>query len=152
MKNRKSFRDFPVSGTKFSQYEKEYFLNRDNRLEEYPALRDCQEYINSNYETVYQQILDKLLEPSNVIVNPADDYIVERNANFDKLEIMLEADNLFYEYKANNQSFKGSRADFVKHLQNSIKKGYEEYEKKISSDKKSEQKEFHENGEESTQA
>lgn len=152
MKNRKSFRDYPVKGTVFSQYEKEYFLNRENRLESYPALRDCQEYINSNYETVYQQILDKLMEPANVIMNPADNYISERNSNFDKLDIMLEADSLFEEYRRNNESFNGSRADFIAHLQNNIKKGYEQYEKEISARAQSEQKEFQQNSEESAQA
>lgn len=148
MKNKKSFRDFAVVGTQFSQYEKEYFLNKDNHLEEYPVLRDCQEYINSNYETVYQKILDNLMHPSDVVINDSDAYVQYRETNRSKLDIMLEANKLLDEYRKENPDFKGSVNDFIGVLNKNIKKGFEQYEKEVHAREKSEQEKLSPNGEE----
>lgn len=139
-------------GTKFSQYEKEYFLNKDNHLEEYPVLRDCQEFINSNYETVYQKILDNLLHPADVVINDSDAFIQYRENNRSKLDIMLEATELLDEYRKENPEFKGSFKDFIGVLNQNIKKGFDEYEKEVQTRKISEQKELPQDSAESSQA
>lgn len=146
-----SYRDFPVVGTEFSQYETEYFLNKDGLLEEYPAPRDCQAIIDASKETVFQRILEQLSEVPESFVNPSSDYIEERENYASDLDILLAADDLMNEYKAEHPEFKGTKQDLVKTLKLNIERSYEDYAK-VQAEQKSKQEEFPANGQESTQA
>lgn len=152
LKNNKVFRDFPVKGTSFSQFEPEYFLNKDGHLEQYPSLRDCQAFIDSNYETVFQKILEQLMTPVTSDVNPSAEYVNHREALATNLDILLEADSIYDDFKANHPDFVGTRSDMLTYIDNEIKKGYAEYEKAHKIGTQSKQEELPKDGEKSTQA
>lgn len=153
MFNKTTFRDFPAKAQEFSQYEVEYFLNKDGVLEEYPALKDCQAVIDSNYETVYQRILEQLLQPVEGMQNASADFIAQRESAASKLDILLEADEVFASYREENPDFKGAtKAQIIKHLEESIRKEYDPNENENKTASQVEQKELSPDGSQSSQA
>lgn len=145
--NKAVFRDVPFVGTEFSQFEDEYFLNKDGVLELMPAKRDCQAIIDSQIETTLQKIYDALLDTPVGYQNPATDYINERNYYATNLDILIEADNVYADYKAEHPEWKGTKAELIKELKKNIERSYEEYEAQNTSSQKGEQEEFSQDGE-----
>lgn len=147
-----SFRDFPVVGTEFSQYETEYFLNKDNMLEAYPAPRDTQAVIDASKETIFQRILEQLSEVPEMFNNPAADYIENRENYASDLDILMQADEIMDNYKSDHPDFKGTKADIYKNIKKEVERSYADYEAQNKTEKESEQKELSPDGETSAQA
>lgn len=136
------YRDWPVDGTEFSRYEKEYTLNKDGILEELPAPKDCQAIVDASKETVFEKILEQLTEVPEMLNNPSEEYIRVRDFYATNLDIMLEADEIEMKFREEHPNFKGSRKEIYKEIKKNIERSYEEYEEKKKTDEKSEQKEF----------
>lgn len=140
------YRDFPIKGTVFDQFETEYILNKDGVLEELPAKRDCQAYIDSQVETTLQKILDSMLNVEDVNLNPSASFIEERDNFASDLDIMLEADRIVEDYKFEHPDFKGTRNEIMNEIKKNVERSYAEYEAQIKTSQESEQKELSPDG------
>ena len=114
----------------FSPFVDEHYLGSDGELHLYPVQKNTQEEIDSYLETSLQAILDKLstVEAFNAPVNPANDYIEEYIGNKDKLDLLLEADNVIDEINR-EYGLTGTRAATIKFIRDKVNTTFEDYKK-----------------------
>lgn len=128
VKDDKTYRVFASKKTEFSAYEPDYYLAKSGNLAEYPAPKDCQAIIDSYAETVYQQILDQLLNQDVPSLNPAADYVDEREAYASDLDLLLQADSVIDDIKSNIADCKSmTKAQIINYLRNNAQKDYATY-------------------------
>ena len=119
----------PRSIIEVSPFEDEYYMDDNGDLQVYPEKRDCQAYIESFRDTLFDKLLDTMLDlPPEVAVNPSDDYVQERYYAKNDLETLLNADQIVDEVKeAYPELAKATRAQVYAFLKEKANKTYEEY-------------------------
>lgn len=138
-------RTTPRAAITVSQFEDEFYMDDNGSLKLYPEKRDCQAYIDSFKDTLFERILDMMIDlPEEVRVNPSSEYVDERLAYQSDLDLLLNADAALDEMReAYPELKKASREEVVMFLRERAKKSYEEYvkEKKESEVKQNNAKE-----------
>lgn len=122
-------RSRPRAQVDISRYVDEHYLDANGELSLKPVQKDMQEYIESSRDTSLQAILDKLSNFSeNSYINPSDDYVADVVCNRDALDLMLEADSVLDNIRAEYNLAGKSRKQVVDFIRGKAFATFEEWQ------------------------
>jgi hypothetical protein len=119
----------PRASVVVSHLEDEYYLDKNKRLKTYPEKRDTQAYIDSFADTLFERILDSVLElPEEIRYNPSKEFVDATSRVKDKLELMLEADQVVSDIRAQYPELaNASKAEIYAYVKERAEISYKNY-------------------------